>query len=53
MYKLTLPSQITKKVETVIRLADKAIIPFDVNNTDYQDYLDWVNKGNEPLPASA
>jgi hypothetical protein len=26
-------------------------IPFAPDNTDYQAYLKWVSKGNEPLPA--
>lgn len=26
-------------------------IPFDPDNTDYQQYLAWVAQGNEPLPA--
>jgi len=26
-------------------------IPFDPANTDYQEYLEWVAEGNEPLPA--
>jgi hypothetical protein len=26
-------------------------IPFDPDNTDYQDYLKWLEEGNEPLPA--
>jgi hypothetical protein len=26
-------------------------IPFDPANTDYQEYLAWLEKGNEPLPA--
>lgn len=26
-------------------------IPFDPANTDYQKYLEWIAKGNEPLPA--
>ena len=26
-------------------------IPFDEDNTDYQEYLKWLAKGNEPLPA--
>ena len=35
----------------VIRIADNAMIPFDPDNTDYQQYLKWVAEGNEPLPA--
>jgi hypothetical protein len=26
-------------------------IPFDIENTDYQQYLTWVAEGNTPLPA--
>ena len=26
-------------------------IPFDPANTDYQEYLEWVAEGNQPLPA--
>jgi hypothetical protein len=35
----------------IIRLLDNASIPFDPANTDYQDYLTWVSKGNTPEPA--
>lgn len=34
----------------VLRILDNAQIPFAVGNTDYQEYLDWVAQGNEPLP---
>ena len=51
MYKLTKPSQVTEKIETVIRLSDNAIIPMDEANTDYQAYLKWLAEGNTPLPA--
>jgi hypothetical protein len=31
---------------TIVRLADKAFIPLDPDNTDYQAYLAWVAEGN-------
>jgi hypothetical protein len=33
------------------RILDKATIPFDPDNTDYQTYLIWLDEGNTPLPA--
>ena len=38
-------------VQSVIRLADNASIPFDPDNTDYQAFLLWKAEGNTPLPA--
>jgi hypothetical protein len=35
----------------IIRLIDNAVIPFDENNVDYQQYLTWLSEGNMPLPA--
>ena len=30
---------------------DGACIPFDPDNRDYAEYLEWLAEGNEPLPA--
>ena len=38
-------------VNCVIRVSDKAVIPFDPDNTDYQRYLEWLSEGNTPEPA--
>jgi hypothetical protein len=35
------------------RLSDNAFIPFATDNTDYQQYLKWLEAGNTPLPAEA
>jgi|TARA_B110000259_G_C13893753_1_gene354006 hypothetical protein len=35
----------------IIRLSDNASIPFDPDNTDYQEYLEWVSEGNTPEAA--
>ena len=34
----------------IIRTTDNAFIPPDPANTDYQQYLVWLEEGNEPLP---
>lgn len=50
MYKLC-KNSFQNILNVVERLSDNAFIPFDLANTDYQEYLKWVAEGNEPLPA--
>ena len=46
------------EAQCIKRLADNAgarteccaFIPFDPANTDYQEYLKWLEEGNTPLP---
>ena len=33
------------------RIADNTYIPFNPDNTDYQEYLKWLAEGNTPEPA--
>ena len=46
MYKLT-------NTETIIRIADKAHIPINPANSDYANYLEWVEAGNTATAADA
>ena len=50
MYKL-IKNPLNNLVNNVERLMDRAVIPFDPDNTDYQAYLKWLAEGNQPLPA--
>jgi len=39
------------EVRSIIRIEDGACIPVNIDNIDYQQYLEWLAKGNTPLPA--
>jgi hypothetical protein len=51
MYKITPNYDNEVNQTSVIRLSDNAIIPFDIANTDYQEFVRWCEQGNEPEPA--
>ena len=51
MYKLTNPLAPSTEMTCVIRLSDKAAIPINPANTDYQQYLAWLEAGNVPIPS--
>ena len=35
----------------LMRTSDSVIIPINLANTDYQEYLEWVAEGNTPEEA--
>ena len=45
-YKLPSKNVLGETPNTIIRKADNVTIPKDEANTDYQEYLEWVSKGN-------
>ena len=51
MYKLEKPDATDNIVKVVKRFTDNTFIPFDQANSDYQEYLRWLEAGNTPLPA--
>ena len=50
MYKL-IKNHLSKTALSVERLSDRAFIPFDPANTDYQAYLKWLEEGGVPEVA--
>ena len=51
MYKKYLTNPVFGEAQALLRVADNACIPFDPENTDYQEYLKWLAEGNTPTPA--
>ena len=45
-YKKTKGSNGKELTNHILRKEDNASIPFDSENTDYQEYLAWVAEGN-------
>jgi hypothetical protein len=39
-------------IANIVIKEDGTNIPFDPDNTDYQNYLKWVDEGNTPLEAT-
>ena len=39
---------LTSDPNTVVRDEDGAFIPADPDNVDYQDFLAWLDEGNQP-----
>jgi hypothetical protein len=39
------------EVNSVLLVDANTFIPFDPANTDYQEYLKWLEEGNTPEPA--
>ena len=53
MYKLLEKNPLTgQESNCVVRTSDNAFIPMDEANTDYQEYLKWLEAGNTPEAAS-
>jgi len=51
MYKKLKDITGTKEANVIQRASDNAFIPKDEDNTDYQEYLEWVAEGNAPEEA--
>jgi hypothetical protein len=48
MYKKCYDPILQSDARSIRRISDNAIIPFDEENIDYQNYLAWLAEGNIP-----
>ncbi|HEY2243444.1 MAG TPA: hypothetical protein VGH47_04370 [Xanthobacteraceae bacterium] len=46
-----LPKPLGAPTQMILRVADNATIPSDPANRDFQEFLAWIEQGNEPDPA--
>lgn len=51
MYKKINKPDGTENTEIIQRLSDTTFIPKDEANTDYIQYLEWLEEGNTPEAA--
>ena len=47
IYKIIL-NPYSKEIINILRLTDETYIPLDPDNTDYKEYLKWIDTGNVP-----
>jgi hypothetical protein len=50
MYKQCYDQMNQRISNSILRLSDGACIPMHPDNRDYQEYLKWLEAGNEALP---
>jgi len=50
-YKLLRNNMTNELAKSVLRTTDNTYIPFDPDNTSYQEYLEWIAEGNTPEEA--
>ena len=46
MYKLLINPMTNQPALIILQVEDNTYIPMEPANTDYQEYLEWVDEGN-------
>ena len=49
--KMRMPNGELVESNAIKRLCDGAVVPFNIELPDYQEYLAWLAEGNTPEPA--